>query len=147
MKYVILHADGLTDVPRPELDGRTPLQAAATPNLDRIAQCGEFGQIVVPNEGHQSGSEMTGMALLGYDPRKYYTGPAPLEAASLGVSAGEHDVVFRCTMVTFGGDSPPNGLNHDFDVKKLGPHVVMEDATAGSIQTEQARELIDIMNE
>ena len=147
MKYVILHADGLTDVPRPDLDGRTPLQTAATPNLDRIAQCGEFGQIVVPNEGHQSGSEMTGMALLGYDPRKYYTGPAPLEAASLGVSVGEHDVVFRCTMVTFGGDSPSNGLNRDFDVKKLGPHVVMEDATAGSIETEQARELIDVMNE
>jgi 2,3-bisphosphoglycerate-independent phosphoglycerate mutase len=147
MKYVILHADGLTDMPRPELDGRTPLQGADTPNLDRIAQSGEFGPIVVPNEAHQSGSEMTGMALLGYDPRKYYTGPAPLEAASLGVSVGEHDVVFRCTMVTFGGDSPPNGSNRDFDVKKLGPHVVMEDATAGSIETEQARELIDIMNE
>ena len=147
MKYVILHADGLIDTPRPELHGQTPLQSAVTPNLDRIVRSGDFGPIAVPNEGHHSGSEITGMALLGYDPRKYYTGPAPLEAASLGVSVGEHDVVFRCTMVTLGGDSTPNGSNRDLDVKKLGPHVVMEDATAGSIETEQARELIDVMNE
>ena len=86
------------------------------------------------------------MALLGYDPRKYYTGPAPLEAASLGVTVGEHDVVFCCTMVTLGGESPHNGHARDLDVKKLSPHLVMEDATAGSIDTEQARELMDVMN-
>ena len=147
MKYVILHADGLRDVPRSELEGRTPLQSAMTPNLDRLAQGGDIGSIIVSGEGLQPGSEVTGMALLGYDPRKYYTGPAPLEAASLGVSVGEHDVVFRCTMVTLGGESPQNGLHRDLDVKKLGPHLVMEDATAGLIETEQARELIDVMNE
>lgn len=147
MKYVILHADGLCDGPRAELGGRTPLQAAATPNLDRVAQSGEVGPIIVPSDGSHSGSEVTAMALLGYDPRKYYTGPAPLEAASLGVTVGEHDVVFCCTMVTLGGDSPQNGTSRDLDVKKLGPHLVMEDATAGSIETEQARELIDMMNE
>jgi 2,3-bisphosphoglycerate-independent phosphoglycerate mutase len=146
MKYVILHADGLRDAPRVELEGRTPLQSAVTPNLDRVAQAGDLGSIIVPGEGLQP-SEVTGMALLGYDPRKYYTGPAPLEAASLGVSVGEHDVVFRCTMVTLGGESPQNGLHRDLDVKKLGPHLVMEDATAGLIETEQARELIDVMNE
>ncbi|HEX2055057.1 MAG TPA: 2,3-bisphosphoglycerate-independent phosphoglycerate mutase [Nitrospiraceae bacterium] len=147
MKYVILHADGLCDGPRSELAGRTPLQAAATPNLDRLAQSGELGPIVLPGDGAHVGSEVSAMALLGYDPRKYYTGPAPLEAASLGVAVGEHDVVFCCTMVTLGGESPHNGHTRDFDVKKLGPHLVMDDATAGSIETEQARELIDMMNE
>lgn len=147
MKYVILHADGLADAPRSELDGRTPLQSAMTPNLDCVAQSGDLGPIIVPSEGLQPGSEVTGMALLGYDPRKYYTGPAPLEAAGLGVSVGEHDVVFCCTMVTLAGESSQNGLHRDHDVKKLGPHLVMEDATAGLIETEQARELIDVMND
>lgn len=147
MKYVILHADGLCDGPRAELGGRTPLQAAATPNLDRLAQSGELGPLIIPGDGPHTGSEVSAMALLGYDPRKYYTGPAPLAAASLGVAVGEHDVVFCCTMVTLGGESGQNGHTRDLDVKKLGPHLVMEDATAGSIETEQARELIDTMNE
>lgn len=147
MKYVILHADGLSDVPRAEFNGRTPLQSATTPNLDRIAQSGEVAPIIVPGDGFQPGSEVTGMALLGYDPRKYYTGPAPLEAASLGVTVGEHDVVFCCTMVTLGGELLQNGLDRDLDVKKLSPLLVMEDPTAGSIDSEQARELIDVMNE
>jgi len=147
MKYVILHADGLCDGPQSELDGRTPLQAAVTPNLDRLAQSGELGPLIIPGEGSHTGSEVSAMALLGYDPRKYYTGPAPLEAASLGVTVGEHDVVFCCTMVTLGGESPQNGHTRDLDVKKLGPHLVMEDTTAGWIETEQARELIGTMNE
>ncbi|HJR77084.1 MAG TPA: 2,3-bisphosphoglycerate-independent phosphoglycerate mutase [Nitrospiraceae bacterium] len=147
MKYVILHADGLCGGPRPELDGRTPLQAAVTPHLDRLAQSGELGPIVIPGDDLHPASEVTAMALLGYDPRKYYTGPAPLEAASLGVAVGEHDVVFCCTMVTLGVESPHNAHARDLDVKKLGPQLVMEDATAGAIETEQARELIDVMNE
>ena len=91
MKYVILHADGLSDGPRSDLGERTPLQAAATPNLDCLAQSGELGTVSVPGESLHPGSEVSAMAVLGYDPRKYYTGPAPLEAASLGVIVGEHD--------------------------------------------------------
>jgi 2,3-bisphosphoglycerate-independent phosphoglycerate mutase len=147
MKYVILHADGLSDGPRSDLGERTPLQAAATPNLDRLAQSGELGTVSVPGESLHPGSEVSAMAVLGYDPRKYYTGPAPLEAASLGVTVGEHDVVFCCTMVTLSSESPQNGHPRDLDVKKLGSYLVMEDATAGCIETEQARELIDTMNE
>jgi 2,3-bisphosphoglycerate-independent phosphoglycerate mutase len=148
MKYVILHADGLYDVPRSELGGRTPLQSAMTPNLDRVAQSGDLGLVTVPSDGSaHSGSEATGMAVLGYDPRKYYTGPAPLEAAGLGVNVGEHDVVFCCTMVTLRGESPHNEGARDLEVKKLAPHLIMEDATAGFIDTEQARELIETMNE
>jgi 2,3-bisphosphoglycerate-independent phosphoglycerate mutase len=88
-----------------------------------------------------------GTAILGYDPKKYYQGPGPLEAASLGVAIGEHDVVYRCTMVTLRADAhsmSKGGLN---EIKKLGPHVVMDDATAGLISTEEARELIEAINE
>lgn len=147
MKYVILHADGIGDVPRPELEGRTPLQVAATPHLDRIAQSGESGVLSLPSDGARVGSEVTAMAVLGYDPRKYYTGPGPLEAASLGVSVGEHDVVFRCTMVTLRGEQPQGNSGRYADLKKLGPHVMMDDATAGLLQTDQARELIEAVNE
>lgn len=143
MKYVILHAGGMADYPRQELGGRTPLQAAATPHLDRLAQNGELGQLVIPADGLRHGSGLSGTAILGYDPKKYYQGPGPLEAASLGVSVTEHDVVYRCTMVTL----RPEGGKVGADIKKLGPHVVMDDATAGLIETEEARELIDAINE
>jgi 2,3-bisphosphoglycerate-independent phosphoglycerate mutase len=88
-----------------------------------------------------------GTSILGYDPKKYYQGPGPLEAASLGVAVGEHDVVYRCTMVTLRADAQfesKGGLN---EIKKLGPHVVMDNATAGLIPTEEARELIEAINE
>jgi 2,3-bisphosphoglycerate-independent phosphoglycerate mutase len=143
MKYVIVHAGGMADDPRPELGGRTPLQASSTPHLDRLAQSGELGLLVIPSDGTRLGSGVSGTAILGYDPKKFYQGPGPLEAASLGVSVTEHDVVYRCTMVTLRPDSGKVGG----DFKKLGPHVVMDDATAGLIETEEARELIDAINE
>ena len=109
MKYVILHASGMSDGPYQELGGKTPLQAASTPNMDRLAQEGELGLVAVPFDGPVVGSDVTGVSILGYDPRKYYPGPAPLEAASLGVAVGEHDVVFRCTMVTLRAEAQPGG--------------------------------------
>ena len=147
MKHVILHADGMADHPRKELGGRTPLQAASIPHLDRLAQGGEFGLLAATPDVARQGNGLMGTAILGYDPKKYYHGPGPLEAASLGVAIGEHDVVYRCTMVTLGADAQygsKGGLN---EIKKLGPHVVMEDATAGLISTEEARELIEAINE
>ncbi|MEY4704461.1 MAG: putative 2,3-bisphosphoglycerate-independent phosphoglycerate mutase [Nitrospirota bacterium] len=146
MKYVILHADGMADQPRQELGGQTPLQAASTPHLDRLAQEGELGLLASAPEGVRRGSGLMGTALLGYDTKKHYQGPGPFEAASLGVAVGEHDVVYRCTMVTLRADASggKGGLN---EIKKLGPHVVMDDATAGLISTEEARELIEAINE
>jgi len=141
MKYVIIHAGGMADRPRQELGGKTPLQAAVTPHLDSLAQQGEIGQLLVPAEGSRHGSGLIGTAILGYDPKKFYQGPGPLEAASLGVSVTEHDVVYRCTMVTL---KPEGGKG---EIKKLGPHVLMDDATAGLIETEEARELIEAINE
>jgi 2,3-bisphosphoglycerate-independent phosphoglycerate mutase len=147
MKYVILHADGMADHPQQELGGKTPLQAASTPHLDRVAQSGELGLLTVALENGRHGSGLTGTSILGYDPKKYYQGPGPLEAASLGVAVGEHDVVYRCTMVTLKAEPQPGVRGGTNELKKLGPHVVMEDATAGLITTAEARELIDALNE
>lgn len=146
MKHVILHADGMSDLPRQELGGQTPLQAASTPHLDCLAKEGELGLLAAAPEGVRRGSGLMGTALLGYDPKKQYQGPGPFEAASLGVVVGEHDVVYRCTMVSLRADASAGkgGLN---EIKKLGPHVVMDDATAGLISTEEARELIEAINE
>lgn len=142
MKYVIVHAGGMADRPQPELSGRTPLQAAATPHLDRLAQIGELGQLLIPMDGVRHGNGLIGAAILGYDLKKFYQGPGPLEAASLGVSVTEHDAVYRCTMVTLKPEGGKGG-----EIKKLGPHVIMDDATAGLIETEEARELIEAINE
>src|SRR5437868_1576619 len=147
MKYVILHADGIADHSRQELDGRTPLQASSTPYLDRLAQGGELGLLAAASENVRPGSGLTGTAILGYDPKKYYQGAGPLEAASLGVAIGEHDVVYRCTMVTLRADAQSGSKGGLNEIKKLGPHVVMDDATAGLISTEEARELIEAINE
>ena len=147
MKHVILHVDGMADHARQELDGRTPFQTASTPHLDRLVQDGEIGLLAAVPENVRQGSGLTGTTILGYDPKKYYQGPGPFEAASLGIAVGEHDVVYRCTMVTLRAEVQSvnrGGLN---EIKKLGPHVVMDDATAGLISTEEARELVEAINE
>ena len=97
---------------------------------------------MIPTDGVHHGGGLVGTAILGYDPKKLYSGPGPLEAASLGVSVTEHDVVYRCTMVTLAPEAGKGG-----EIKKLGQHVIMDDATAGLIETEEARELIDAINE
>ena len=147
MKYVVLHAEGMADYPRHELAGKTPLQAASTPHLDRLAQSSELGRLTVALDDGRHGSGLTGTSILGYEPKKYYQGPGPLEAASLGVAVGENDVVYRCTMVTLKSEQPAGVKGGAADLKKLGPHILMEDATAGLITSEEARELIDAVNE
>src|SRR6187549_3067916 len=136
MKYVILHAEGMSDHPRQD-------QAGNTPHLDRLAEQSELGLLTVMLDNGRHGSGLTGTSILGYEPRKYYQGPGPLEAASLGVTVGEHDVVYRCTMVTLKPQGPLGPKGKASELKKLGPHVVMDDATAGLITSEEARELID----
>ncbi len=147
MKHVILHADGMADHPRKELGGRTPLQAALTPHLDRLAQGGELGLLAAAPENVRQGSGLMGTTILGYDPKKYYQGPGPFEAASLGVVVSEHDVVYRCTMVTLRADAQSGSKGGLNEIKKLGPQVVMDDPTADLISTEEARELIEAINE
>src|SRR5438094_10160616 len=119
MKHVILHADGMADHPRKELRGRTPLQAALTPHLDRLAQDGELGLLAAAPENVRQGGGLMGTTILGYDPKKYYQGPGPFEAASVGVVVSEDDVVYRWTRGTLGAHARcgrNGGLN---EIKEL----------------------------
>jgi 2,3-bisphosphoglycerate-independent phosphoglycerate mutase len=147
MKYVILHAEGVAGLPSPELDGRTPLEAAMTPNLDRLAGAGELGMLVLPADEFGAGGVRTQLALLGYDPRKHPRGYGPFEAAGLGVGLGEHDVAYRCSMVTLRAPASAPGAPASLEVKKLSPQALMDDPEAGGIETEEARDLIDAVNE
>src|SRR3989475_13292536 len=96
MKYVILLGDGMGDQPLAELGGRTPLQAAKTPHLDFLARNGELGLVKTTPDGFYPGGDVTQLAILGYDPKKYYTGLAPLEAAGHGVALKPDDVAELC---------------------------------------------------
>ncbi len=144
MKYVVLHGDGLAGGPRKELGGKSLLEAAATPNMDAVARHGETGIEVVPADGPSVTSGMVQTAVLGYDPRKLYPGPAPLEAASLGVTVGEHDVVYRCSMVTLRGSA--QGQDAYRDIKKLAAPVTVE-GEAEHLEREEARDLLEAVNE
>lgn len=100
LKYALIIPDGAADAPIPELDDQTPLEAAHTPHLDRLAARGRIGTVATTPPGVACGSDTCSMSLLGYDPRKYHTGRAPLEAASMGVDLSPTDTVFRINMVT-----------------------------------------------
>jgi 2,3-bisphosphoglycerate-independent phosphoglycerate mutase len=137
MKYIILLGDGMADRPHAALGGKTCLQAAKTPNLDQLATLGRVGMVHTVPEGYAPGSDVANLTVMGYDPRKYYTGRSPLEAASMGVDLGPHDVAYRCNLVTLriaGGKSADSGR---------GRHAVMEDFSAGHITTEEARILVE----
>ncbi|HEV7297787.1 MAG TPA: cofactor-independent phosphoglycerate mutase [Tepidisphaeraceae bacterium] len=100
MKYAIIIPDGAADEPLPELNGKTPLEAAATPNMDLIAMEGRQGIARTVPPGFESGSDVATMTLLGYDPKVYHTGRAPLEAAAQNIPLSPTDWVFRCNLVT-----------------------------------------------
>jgi len=128
MKYVILQGDGMPDHLLPELGGKTPLEVANTPNLDKIAKCAAtFGMVKTIPDPLPPGSDVGNLTVLGYDPMVYYTGRSPLEAASMGVELGATDVTLRCNLVTLASE---NGST------------IMEDYSAGHISTEEAKELI-----
>ena len=100
MKYIVIIGDGMADEPLPELGGRTPLEYATTPNLDRLALEGACGMLRTIPEGFEAGSDIANMSILGYDPKKYYTGRGPIEAKSMGVDLESGDIAYRCNLVT-----------------------------------------------
>jgi len=100
VKVLVVLGDGMADEPLAELGGKTPLEYARTPNFDRIAREGACGMVRTIPPGFDAGSDIANLSLLGYDPRKYYTGRGPLEAASMGVPLGERDIAYRCNLVT-----------------------------------------------
>ena len=135
MKYIVLVGDGMGDNPVEQLGGKTPLQAAKTPNMDRLARNGVLGLVKLAPDGFSPGSDVTQLSLLGYDPRKCYTGRSPLEAASIGVSMEKDDVAYRCNLVTL-------TRNGEYISGNLSDDVIMEDYSGGHIGTDEARELI-----
>ena len=99
-KYIVVLGDGMADEPIPELGGKTPLEYANTPNMDRIARDGMCGMMRTVPAGFEPGSDIANLSILGYDPGRYYTGRGPLEAASMGLALGETDFAYRCNLVT-----------------------------------------------
>lgn len=128
MKYLILVGDGMGDLPIAELNNRTPLEAANTPHLDALCRQGELFLTRTVPEGFPPGSDVANLSLLGYRPEEYYTGRAPLEAASMGLTLSPEQTAFRCNLVT---------LDYEADGK-----VRMIDYSAGHISSEEAGELI-----
>ena len=100
MKYIVILCDGMADDLLEELDGRTPLEAARTPNMDRLAKTAEIGMARTVPEGMAPGSDTANLSVIGYDPKKYYSGRSPLEALSIGAEMGADDVALRCKLVT-----------------------------------------------
>jgi 2,3-bisphosphoglycerate-independent phosphoglycerate mutase len=117
----------MADRPVPDLGGRTPLEVARTPNLDRMASRGILGMVATIPKGMPPGSDVGTMSVLGYAPCSYHTGRSPIEAASMGVDLAPEDVAFRCNLVT---------------IEPASDGETMRDFTAGHISTEEAGRLI-----
>ncbi len=125
MKYIILLADGMADRPVAKLGGKTPLEAAHTPNMDALFAASECGMVSPLVKGYPLGSDVGNMTILGNDPSKYYTGRAALEAANLKIELAPGEVAYRCNLV----------------------HVkdgIMDDYSSGHITTKEAKELIKL---
>jgi 2,3-bisphosphoglycerate-independent phosphoglycerate mutase len=130
MKYVILLADGMADFPIASLGGKTPLEYADTPNMDRMSANGIMSLIDTIPPGLSPGSDVANLAVLGYDSRSFYTGRAPFEAASMGIHLNSEDIAYRCNLVTLSKSNEPE----------------MEDFTAGHISSGEAAEIIADLN-
>ena len=133
MKYIILVGDGMGDLPLPDLEGRTPLEAADTSVMDYLCRHGELFRLQTIPAGMQPGSDIANLSLLGYEPQNFYTGRAPLEAASMGISLTEDETAYRCNLVT---------------LEKNDDSLIMVDFSAGLIPTAESNILIeDLQNE
>jgi 2,3-bisphosphoglycerate-independent phosphoglycerate mutase len=116
MKYAVLIGDGMGDYPIPELGG-TPLEIAYTPNMDEIARKSVCGVAQTIPNGMPKGSDVANMSIFGYDPKEYYTGRGPIEAAGLGVPVKRGDVAFRCNLITVEG-----GIITDYSAGHINTH-------------------------
>ncbi|MCE5197480.1 MAG: cofactor-independent phosphoglycerate mutase [Armatimonadota bacterium] len=128
MKHLLIIFDGMADEPLAELDGKTPMRVARKAFMDDLAAKGKVGAALTTPEGMYPGSDVTNMGILGYDPREYYTGRGAIEAASLEIPMETTDAVFRTNLVSTDGEK-------------------MIDSSAGHITTEEARELIQTVND
>jgi len=132
MKYLVMLCDVMADYPIEALGGKTPLEAAETPNMDRMAETAEVGLVKTVADGMKPGSDVANLSVLGYDPKVYYTGRSPLEAGSIGIDMKKTDVSLRCNLVTL-TDEP------NYEDKTI------LDYCADDISTEEARILVDFL--
>lgn len=133
-KYIVLLGDGMADLPVEKLGGKTPLEYAKTDNMDFIAKNGQIGMVRTIPEGFPPGSDVANMAIIGYEPEKYYTGRAPLEVVNLGITLGKGQIAFRLNFVTLSGSISE-------------PDSIMEDFSGGHISSEEAASLISALQE
>lgn len=136
MKYMIILGDGMSDEPIAQLEGRTPLEAAHTPVLDRLAGMSQLGIAHTIPQGMKPGSDTANLAVLGYDPKQYYTGRSPLEALSIGVDMKDTDVALRCNFVT---------LSEEADVPYHARTIL--DHSSDEISTQECAVLLDAVRE
>lgn len=130
MKYVIVLGDGMADEPIEQLSGKTPLEYAKTPVMDQLAKESEIGLVHTIPEGMKPGSDTANLAVLGYNPKKYYTGRSPLEALSIGVDMKDTDIAMRCNIVTVSEEE-------DYEQKTIIDH------SSSEISTEDAAVLLE----
>ncbi|MEG1810367.1 MAG: cofactor-independent phosphoglycerate mutase [Clostridia bacterium] len=134
MKYVVFLGDGMADYPIAALDGKTPLEAAKHPAMDELARRGTLGLArTIPN-GMPKGSDVANLSVMGYDPKSCYSGRSPFEAVNIGVQLDATDVTYRCNLVTLSGSEHVE-------------NAVMADYSAGEISSDEAAQLIELMNE
>ena len=134
MKYIVVLYDGMADYPVPALGGKTPMELAKKPCLDKLASMGEVGLVKTVAEGLKPGSDIANMSVLGYNPKECYTGRSPLEAVSIGVNMLDSDIIFRCNLVTLSDEE-------NYEDK------TMVDYSAGDISTADAAEIIKSVEE
>lgn len=133
MKSVVFLCDGMADWPCAALGGKTPCEVAKHPNMDRLAQNGQFGLAQTVPQGMPPGSDTANLSVFGYDPKIYYTGRSPLEAVNMGIPLALEDVTYRCNTVTLtGGDRIED--------------CIMADYSAGEITSAESRELIEALD-
>ncbi|MBR5478958.1 MAG: cofactor-independent phosphoglycerate mutase [Clostridia bacterium] len=133
MKYVVMLGDGMADYPLESLGNKTPLEVAKKPTMDFLCKNGELGLVRTLYEGMPTGSDIANLSVLGYDPKKYYTGRSPIEALGLGINLCDEDTVFRLNLVSISTDG-------DFEEK------VMLDHSSDKITNEEAYELLDALS-
>lgn len=134
MKYFILLCDGMADLPIAGLDGKTPMEAAAIPSMDMLARSGYTGMMKTVPDSVFPGSDTANMSIMGYDPEKYYTGRAPIEAISIGIDLQPGDIAFRTNLVTLSEDEP-------YEEK------IMIDYSSDEITSSEAKEIIECIDQ
>ena len=135
MKYIIVLGDGMADEPMEALGGKTVLEYANTPCLDRLSKMSEIGMVHTIPDGMKPGSDTANLSVLGYDPKKYYSGRSPLEALSIGVPMSDTDIALRCNVVTISDEDVP------FEEK------IIIDHSSDEISTEDCAVLLNAVKE